>query len=83
MCSNATWQGYCLCFTTIKEAWTELSYAWFTDGDRNSCFEDLEALLVWRSLWDIHISQEFEVHLSAGESKSEVEEMDRSVEGLW
>jgi hypothetical protein len=83
MCSNTTWQDYYLCFTTIEEAWTELAYTWFTDGGRNSYFEDLEALLVWRSLWYLHISQEFEVHLFAEESKSKVEEMDGTAEQLW
>lgn len=65
-----------------KEAWIELPYVWIRDGDCNLYIEDLEALLVWQNLWDLHRLQEFEVHLSVEGSKFEEDEMVGTTKGL-
>jgi hypothetical protein len=82
MCSDVTWNGYCLCFTMAKEAWIELPYVWIRNGDCNLYIEDLEALLVWQNLWYLHRLQEFEIHLLAEGSKFEADEMDGTTKGL-
>lgn len=50
-----------LCLKTIEEAQVELPYSWYRASCSGICAQDLDTLIVWSYLQDIHGSQELEV----------------------
>ena len=58
VCADAEWEGDCLCFTSVREARTQLPYSWIGNGSCDICFEKLEAFIVRYDLWNPHRPQE-------------------------
>ena len=48
LCSDATWQGCCVCVTPTKGLREKLSYTWFGVGDGGVRVKNLATLPVWR-----------------------------------